>query len=413
MESESNNCTCTNEGYSPDCPQAFYQNGKTLHVLNRNDQLKPRLYGSIQQDVSKYEDSDSDVMPDLIPATSSSIPAPLRSLTTNQIRQKGRQLTYEQMFGSSPTTTDSTDSTDQCIGTDIQREFKTNSRLFANARETTGPQQNYDDIDMRADNRRVLRKFESLKIGTKSLVGLSIGGYAVDLSKAAQKAKEIMPFPQSKLPLIFIDDDLNFLHHFFQGLESLMGRETVLTIVKTQSHFNRTESLVFPLIADMLTRGYERTDNELTIFTKKVLMATFEADPGNEYNEEGKTLNVAANLFGFQYIESGMQCKEADLKMWLSICYSHYRTVWFNTFKSAGIPDFALEGVQARYESKDSDVHKHPGDMDWSFLQENREKTMIISDRKKPREHRDREHRKQRKGRSSDSVIDSIFGTKR
>jgi hypothetical protein len=31
--------------------------------------------------------------------------------------------------------------------------------------------------------------------------------------------------------------------------------------------------------------------------------------------------------------------------MWLANCYNYYRIIWFDTFKSSGVPNFAVEGV--------------------------------------------------------------------
>jgi hypothetical protein len=132
----------------------------------------------------------------------------------------------------------------------------------------------------------------------------------------------------------------------------LIGRSTLVDLVNTNVYFNEGENLLYGLIEGMIKSGYERTDSDLTLFTKNVLTSTFSIDESLDNSLNGKHLIVDANLWGLQYIESGMQCKEADLKMWLSICYSYYRGLWFNTFKSAGIPSFALEGVQSRYEEK-------------------------------------------------------------
>jgi hypothetical protein len=228
---------------------------------------------------------------------------------------------------------------------------RTNMIKHNRAREQF-PQNFQTDSDMMKGNRTTLKKFEALKIGDQSLTEMSIGGYQIDLTKAAQKAKEIAPLPPAKLPIIFKDGDMNFYHHFFQGLEMLIGRSTLVDLVNTNVYFNEGENLLYGLIEGMIKSGYERTDSDLTLFTKNVLTSTFSIDESLDNSLNGKHLIVDANLWGLQYIESGMQCKEADLKMWLSICYSYYRGLWFNTFKSAGIPSFALEGVQSRYEEK-------------------------------------------------------------
>jgi len=205
--------------------------------------------------------------------------------------------------------------------------------------------------DLVESRRDVLRRFEALNISGRSLTDISIGGYTVDLSKAAQKASTVAPLPPAKLPKIYIDSDMNFLHHFFQGLERLVGREKILSIVNQERYYTTEDLVLLPLIEDIIKIGYERKDTNLTVFTKSVLSSTFECDEKSGSDQDERGLLVAANLWGFQYIECGMELKEADLRMWLSISYSHFRTLYFNTFKDSGVPAFALEGVQTRYEA--------------------------------------------------------------
>jgi len=205
--------------------------------------------------------------------------------------------------------------------------------------------------DLIESRRDILRKFEALNISGRSLTDISIGGYTVDLTKAAQKASAVAPLPPAKLPKIYIDSDMNFLHHFFQGLERLVGREKILSIVNQDRYYTTEDLVLLPLIESIIKIGYERKDTNLTVFTKSVLSSTFECDEKAGSDQEERGLLVAANLWGFQYIECGMELKEADLRMWLSISYSHFRTLYFNTFKDSGVPAFALEGVQTRYEA--------------------------------------------------------------
>jgi hypothetical protein len=269
-----------------------------------------------------------------------------------------------------------------------------------------------DDSMMTEDNRRILRKFEALQINGESLTGMSIGGYTVDLTKAAQKARDVAPLPPARLPIIFQDDDMNFFHHFFQGLEILLGRDIVLGIVSSTRYYDRTELQLLPLIEKMIKSGYERTDSEITVFAKKVLTSTFEVDEAHDNSSSTRVLIVAANLWGFQYIECGMQCREADLKMWLSICYNHYRTVWFNTFKSTGIPDFALDGVQTRYE--------HPsGKSTLDSIEEMRQtSTDVVLRRSERSESRDKKDSQSNNGHRSkrhrrpESTFGQIFSSK-
>jgi hypothetical protein len=160
----------------------------------------------------------------------------------------------------------------------------------------------------------------------------------------------VVPLPPAKLPKIFIDPEMNFSHHFFQGLERLIGREQVLEIVVKKRYYTDETPVLLPLIEGIIKVGYERKDTNLTVFTKSVLASTFDIDERTTSESEHRGLLVGANLWGFQYIEAGMECKEADLRMWLRVCYNKFENIFFNTFKDSGMPDFAMEGVQARYE---------------------------------------------------------------
>jgi len=205
--------------------------------------------------------------------------------------------------------------------------------------------------EMMQQNRADLQKFASLKVNGESIVKTTIGGFTMDLERVARKAKEILPLPAVKLPLIFNDENLNFYHHFFQGIELLLGRDVVEAIVATEKYFEEDNILLFPLISALVGSAYALDDNDITVFTKRVISSTFEHHPAQGQSDEPKTLIVLANFWGFEYLEPGMQLKEADLKMWLSRCYDKYKIVWFNTFKSAGVPSFALSGVQNRYRA--------------------------------------------------------------
>jgi hypothetical protein len=207
-----------------------------------------------------------------------------------------------------------------------------------------------DTTSMLASNRDILRRYEPLNIGGKTLTDMSIGGFKVDLGNAARKASEVVPLPPAKLPRVYIDSEMNFNHHFFQGLEKLLGREQVITIVSRDRHYSSDEQVLLPLIEGIIKTGYEKKDTNLTVFTKSVLTSTFDMDPRSGPDGDERGLLVGANLWGFQYIEDGMECREPDLRMWLSICYDRFRNIFFNTFKDSGMPAFAMEGVQSRYE---------------------------------------------------------------
>nr|UYD21355.1 hypothetical protein [Colletotrichum associated negative-sense single-stranded RNA virus 2] len=392
MNSTVEKCTCTEEGYSPECPQAFFQGGEILHALNKNDRLKPRLYGKAPE----------------------AVPIPPHRLMLDNTRPKfSREDAYNQFLDPFELMSEASNSSveDQIAG--LENKLKADRKLSQPVRNQMGRGKLGNDVALMEQNREILRRFEALKIEEESLTSMSIGGYTVDLSKAAQKVKEVAPLPPSRLPLIFKDDDMNFFHHFFQGLEILMGREIFLQVVSETHYFKYGQQTILPLIEGMLKSGYERTDNEITVFTKKVLTSTFEVDQITDNNMENRMLIVAANLWGFQYIESGMQCKEADLRMWLSICYNHYRTIWFNTFKSAGIPAFALEGVQVRYEEPPQYSSRS------SLVHPTRASTFPLTssslERIQESDSRSSRHRssRQKKPKAPDSVIESFFGKKK
>lgn len=388
-------CTCSETGYSPDCPQAFYQNGTILHSISGETKLKPKQYQKSLVSESVHPED------------------PPSSIHAQAKRQGNLPMTRQELFEIHCNPREIANLQDYQVTDDqyiqVEKYMEHQAKQLQPQRAMLGRGQMGDDISMIEERREILRRFEPLKIGETTLTAMSIGGFQVDLSKAAQKAKEIAPLPPSKLPIIFRDDEMNFWHHFFQGLERLIGRDILLGIIESTHYFDGSDEVILPLIEGMIKVGYERTDNETTIFTKKVLTSTFEIDDGNDHNPHGKILIVAANMWGFQYIECGMQCKEAELRMWLSICYNHYRTVWFNTFKSAGIPSFALEGVQARYEPPRPDQFRtssHPEDAIMfrsNHLSEGRLKEHDS------RSKMERRHRSSKKSRSPESTIESMF----
>lgn len=201
-----------------------------------------------------------------------------------------------------------------------------------------------DDSSLLERNRASMRKFESLTVNGMSLAGLSIGGFSVDLDKVAEKARDVLPIPASKLPIIFCDDNLNFYHHFFQGINMMIGEENVEEISRFDHHFQSGDTEIIDLIADMLKAGYERHDSEITTFMKKVLLSTYELGDDRRRRDEDPFLIVSTNVYGLQYIEPGMKMQEHDLKDWISRCHSYYKTLWFNNFKSSSIPSFAMVG---------------------------------------------------------------------
>jgi len=344
MNSEANACNCTSDRYSIDCPQTFMQGDKLLHMVHGNNSTKPQVFISPQGSSSSVNSDNEPRDGQTKPTEGPALPADRMGMMTDCMR-------FTALSGDETPHNHTANQYNDQIITQWEGAMPKALNTTQVIQTRLGRGRFEDDSSMKEEHRRGLRKFESLQVGENTLTSMSIGGYAVNLPRAAQKAMEVAPLPPARLPIIFKEDDLNFHHHFFQGLEILIGREVLLEIVLSKKYYDQTEMILLPLIERMIQSGYERTDTEVTVFTKRVLMSTFDLGEQEFNSNQIGGLTVAANLWGFQYIESGMQCKESDLKMWLSICYNHYRTIWFNTFKSAGVPHFALEGVQLRYEN--------------------------------------------------------------
>lgn len=336
MNSNAQACTCPDDGYTPHCPYAFFQGGQMLHEVRGDGRLKTR-YEVIKERPGQNENS---------PKSSSSeefneISERCDSLFDIESEAKTRPRIL--LGHANP-------SLSARLYEDLESKFEHVPRRMTTNDERLKQANLVDAEDMLAKNRDILRKYEPLRVGNNSLTEMSIGGFTVDLGKAAQKASEVVPLPPARLPKIFIDAEMNFSHHFFQGLERLIGRAQVLEIVTKKRYYTDEDPVLLPLIEEIIKVGYEKKDTNLTVFTKSVLSSTFEIDDRTTVDSPHRGLLVAANLWGFQYIEAGMECKEADLRMWLRVCYNKFENIYFNTFKDSGMPDFALEGVQARYE---------------------------------------------------------------
>jgi len=329
MNRQTSICKCTDEGYSPDCPSVFLQGGRLLHDISAELKLKPRLYQSPFATISSSDEGKDN--------------KELAKVKEGGVRQ------YQSPVLPPAETYDPYN--------DVLNQFP--ERLALNdtpKRSFTSPEMVTSDM-LTESNREVLRKYEPLSVRGRSLTEIAIGGFEIDLTKAAEKVRDIIPLPPARLPKILLDAELNFNHHFFQGLERLIGRDKLLSIVAESRHFTTADNLLLNLIEGILKTGFERTDSNITVFTKTVLNSTFEVNEKLNSAEETRGLLVAANIWGFQYLECGQEFKEADLRMWLSICYSHFRNIHFNTFKDSGVPAFVMEGVQSRYEEiKSNDI---------------------------------------------------------
>lgn len=199
------------------------------------------------------------------------------------------------------------------------------------------------DESLKADRRSPPKRFAPLSIRGQSLTEYAIGGFEIDLGEVADAAREVIPLPPSQLPVIFSDQELNFYHHFFRALRNKLGDSELERITKADESSDDDEEIITDMIEDLIADGYDRGDDEFQILLKKVLTSTFSSGIRTSRKGRKDQISVRANLWGFQYIESGMKCKESDLRMWLKMNYSFYKTSWFNTFKLTGVPGFAIE----------------------------------------------------------------------
>jgi hypothetical protein len=212
---------------------------------------------------------------------------------------------------------------------------------------------------LRMGNSGSLDRFKPLVLNGVSMTKATIGGYSLDMASMAKQAAKVAPLPPVLLPLIFKDNDLNFMHHFFNGLEVLGGRSFICMIAETGRYPREDAGKIGPLVKALATSGYAEDDTDLVVFVKRVMSTTFEVVQAiGELRHEDRFL-VKSNFYGFQYIEAGMPCMEQDLKMWLHSAHMQYRSLWFNAFKSSGIPSFALDGVQDRYAEPRTQQPEH------------------------------------------------------
>jgi hypothetical protein len=203
-----------------------------------------------------------------------------------------------------------------------------------------------DDAEaMQKDNRVLLNRFDPLRMNDQSLTGVTIAGFKVDIPMVITKIQELAPLPESKLPNIFVDQDLNFFHHFFKGMEMLLSEALFNTIVRMSRLIENGDVKLITKLHEFMHEGYKEKDTELTVLVKKVLRSTFDTSAVVDKSKPMMGLLVVANLWGFRYIEPGMRVSDAELKMWLHNSYQYYHTLWFDTFKSSGVPAFAREGV--------------------------------------------------------------------
>lgn len=334
--SNTEKCTCSKYGYARDCPLTFQQGGKLLHAINDEMQLKPRVYES-------PDNADQVIAATAMEREFKSEPKMFELVREQKLNQKSvdyRRL--EEPIGMIAESEMMYDEVISVMPKPLARSFTAPESSAKKAWKT--------EEDLMSNNRAPMQRFQPLEFMGTSLQGYTIGGYGIDLREAARKVSEIAPLPRSRLPVIFVGDKMNFYHHFYQGLDILLGQDMVESIVNTDKFYRDGSFFLMPMIKLLIKVGYERSDNEITILVKKVINSTFNLEEHAGKEDDQTRLFVASNLYGFPYIEDGMEMKEEDLKMWLQSGYSDFRIEWFNTFKSSGIPKFALEGVQTRYE---------------------------------------------------------------
>jgi hypothetical protein len=316
MESKTD-CICINGHYKSGCPFTFEQGGSKYHCIGGDLKALPADDGSESTDSWENEELETGIN-GLMDALEK------HNVDTSQRRKLDVQG-LRSVVGNSPPTA-----------------FKGN--MMYDLPKQLNRMEDAAQVLMK-DNRTSLRKFEALRINGNSINNYSIGGFNIDIKKTEDAVKKISPLPPSALPKIFMDDDLNFYHHFFKGMESLLGKSKLQEIVTSRVHHEEKYNQLPGLICGFMESGLSVGDNALTMLVKKVLSSTFAKATVNESGKEVTVLQVSANLWGFRYIETNMYLKDADISMWLSNCYNHYRTLWFDTFKSSGVPEFAIEGV--------------------------------------------------------------------
>lgn len=320
---DNTSCTCTKDGYSPECPQAFYQGGKLLHTIGSEMRLKPRIYGPSPVPIQ--------------PGVHCPRPDDPVAAIDEQIRaiQPGvNPFDYEDVENDP-----------------IDQRPLNRARTHTPMPYTREQFANACDTDIRLNQSSTMDRFKPLTLNGVSMTRATIGGFDLDLASLANQAATVIPLPPVSLPVIFQDSDLNFMHHFFQGLEIQAGREFIVTVAELGRYSQHDKIKIGPYIKALIGTGYVEKDTELVIFVKRVISTTFELQEPHSGNPQDETYLVKSNFYGFQYIEGGMRCQEQDLRMWLHSAYTQYRNLWFNAFKSSGMPVFAIEGVQDRYDS--------------------------------------------------------------
>jgi len=193
------------------------------------------------------------------------------------------------------------------------------------------------------------QSYKSVLVNNVPLTELTIGGYRDDEADVRDDVLKVIPLPPVSLPIIFIDKDLNFLHQFFAGIAMCIGTDKLLLIVSKDTHYHTDDTWLTEVMKQLITEPYMGSDSQIHLYLKTIMRSTFGIPDAKDNPNSVPFIWVRSNNWGLQYISPDLRCYEAELNMWLAMNYLEYRKVWFNNFKSCGVPEFAKSGVQSRW----------------------------------------------------------------
>jgi hypothetical protein len=142
---------------------------------------------------------------------------------------------------------------------------------------------------------------------------------------------------------------LNLYHHFFNGLERVLGCRVVEELTNAKKFYEDDTTPYVDVIVGLMRGEFASKGDPAVDLVAQMMKNTMEVQKPRAREEWTARLLVVANVYAFDYIETGQTIGEADVRMWLSTAAISYRTHWFAAFKDSGVPLFAYEGVQNRY----------------------------------------------------------------
>lgn len=337
-----NDCICRPTFTNPHCPQSVVHNGRIYHASPLTAEHVYRATPDVTTDesdggglMSKYNtETDNVLTPQPLqtrhtmePAQS---PCKLRAITQGSESEGDGELVRR--FSEVSTT--------QQMG-----------RQYMNAADAAGNRENS------------MQKFKPLVVNGQVFTDTTIGGYRLDQEAALDKIKSAIKRPPIALPLVFSDKMLNVYHHLIHGLECVLGREVLIGISAAKYYSARDEEPIVEKLIEFMESKCDDAEEEMVEFAHQALNNTFDVVVVTRRKGSLPSLLVVANIYGFEYIEGGMRMRDPEVRMWISTMYASYRALWFSAFKSSGIPHFAIEGVQDRYEedTKRPDTMSRPG----------------------------------------------------